>query len=408
MRSGLNKIKADSRDYSLLHTFGALQADAAGLPAEFSVYDGRTIPNQDDFDDRFVPALTPLPEGCTAETGTFDAAIQDAIDLYNPKDMYDNTPPGTPSGGRDMRKALTTLIKRGPRQKNGAFGPLRKAYFNVYGAGKIDDFDAARIAVWINQAEKRGVWTGTYWYPEFAVPNPNGTLRMPSFNTSFATLHCHLITGWKTIDGAVYLEDISWQGGTYGNKGIVYFSREQYNALMAQPYTGAFTITKYGSDSPVPIGITAIIDQLVYFIRDLFSIKPNISPAPVPQPDVPPKNNIATWALAIQHEEGGNPTDRNMRNCNPGNLRLSPYTKSLGAVDADSGNFCVFPDYQTGFKALCSFLTAACSDELQSYKGIMTLDAFTNTYAQPPSKNYVNAVAKALGITPSTSIKELL
>ncbi len=270
MKQGLQKVWADSRDHSLIKTFGATPIDVNGLPSNFSIYDGRLIPNQDASDDRFTPSLIPLPYGCTGETGSFDAGIQDSA-LYNPQDLYESTP-GNPGEGRDIRKVLKTLITRGPRRADGSFGPKRTNYFNVYPANKIDDFDAVRIALWINQEEKRGVWVGTWWYPQFAVPNPDGTLPTPSFNIDDATLHCHLLTGWKTINGEPYLEDISWQGMNYGDKGKVYFSRTEYNALINQPYTGAFTITKVGGQSVVTVGMQAYVDQLVAFIRNLFGV----------------------------------------------------------------------------------------------------------------------------------------
>lgn len=270
MNSGLSKIRPDHRDYSLLHSarnFGALLPDPEGLPANFSIYTGQSIPNQEMLDTRFTPPLPQLFYGCTGETGAFEAGIQDG-ELYDPKDLYDNTRPYVETTGRDMRDMLDTLRTRGPRKADGTFGPKRTAYFNVYGAGRIDDFDAARIALWINQLEKRGVAVGTYWYPEFVQKDRNGSLPIPSFNTTYATLHAHLITGWRTLpNGIVELEDLSWQGDNYG---VAWIPRVLYNALLAQPWTGAFTSTKTTSGTPIPIGYTAIIDHLVYFIRNLF------------------------------------------------------------------------------------------------------------------------------------------
>lgn len=267
MKSGLSKIRPDRRDYSLLHTFGGT---TAGLPDSFRVYDGRAIPNQDMPDTRFTPALPALFYGCTGETATFDAGIQDN-DLYNPQDTYLHTPPYSTDQGRDIRTVFATLINRGPYTALNTPGPLRRAYFNCYGSGAIDDFDAARIGLWINQNERRGVWVGSYWYPEFMSP-VNGILPLPSFNTAQATLHCWLIVGWTTINGVAYLQGIPWIGENYGDKGIVYVSREIFNALMGQPYTAAYTITKVSSSAPVPIGVTAIIDHLVYFIKNLFHV----------------------------------------------------------------------------------------------------------------------------------------
>lgn len=263
MQSGLPKISPDRHDFSIVHTFGDT-IDAKGLPDSFSVYDNRPIPNQNNLDDRFTPPLIPIPYGCTAESLTFDAGIQDGK-LFNPVAFYLAIPPRVMGVGRDIRDALKTAINTGFQSPDGTTGAKRTAYFNCYGVGAIDDFDAARIGLWINQNEKRSVIVGTYWYwgeyPETYIP-------VPSFDTSKASLHCYLITGWS----GDYLEIIPWLGEDSGNKGRFYLSREIYNKLMAQPWTGAFTITKTEGITPIPIGYQAIIDHLIYFIRQLFHL----------------------------------------------------------------------------------------------------------------------------------------
>lgn len=264
IRNGLSKIAAHRKDYSLIHTFGATQFDVKGLPENFSIYDGRPIPNQNNFDDRFSPVLRPLPMGCTAETTTFIAGLEDGA-LYPPDDFYFATPPGTDGEGRDIRASLSTAKSRGFKLPDGTIGAKKGDYFNCYGAGKIDDFDAVRIALWINQTEKRGVSVGSYFYPQFV--GVEGIVSVPSFNTTEASLHDWLVTGWKTIEGKEYLEAITWQGQM-----LQYYSREIYNALMQQPYTGAFTLAKTPPTGAVAVGYQAIIDHLVYFIRNLFSL----------------------------------------------------------------------------------------------------------------------------------------
>lgn len=289
IRQGVDKVLPDRHDYSILHTLGMVKpwykrifekpqpgAVNAGLPDNFSIYDGRIIPDQSQFDERFVPNLPPLWFACTGETGTFDCGLQDN-DLYNPKDAYDNTEPFRADTGRDMRKALKNFIDRGPRKADGTFGPKRKAYFNCYGAGDISDFEAARTALWLNQAERRGVWVATWWYRDFDDPYENGSLPMPSFDIKDASLHCYLVTGWRTTYGfngkhIVELEAIPWCGMRYGLKGLVYLDEVKYNALMVQPYTGAFTQTKLDGLTPVPVGFQAVIDHWVYYVRNLLRV----------------------------------------------------------------------------------------------------------------------------------------
>lgn len=271
IQSGLNRIWPHRKDFSLLHTFGTTEDDVKGLPANFSIYDGRTIPSQLNFDLRFNPPIRPLPYACTAESGSFAAGLEDNA-LYRPDDLYDNTPPGTDGVGRDIRAMLETMQSRGLKGIDGTIGHKQLAYFNCYGSGNIDDFDAARIGVWINQSEKRSVIFGIYWYPEFMNPI-NGSLQLPSFRTYEASLHCPIITGWRTNSaGALELEVIPWIGGEYGLKGLCYVDRAKYNALMAQPYTAAFTTTDVDGKTPIPIGWMAIVDHLLYWFRSLSPI----------------------------------------------------------------------------------------------------------------------------------------
>lgn len=270
MQSGLNKVKPDRRDYSLLHTYGATTFDTQSLPVNFSIYDGRPIPNQNIYDYRFNPPVRPLPYGCTGESQTFVGGLEDKA-MYRPDDLYDNTYPYKDGEGRDLRTSLATTISRGYESEDGTIGNKRVAYFTCYGAGAIDDFDAVRIALWINQQEKRPVTVGSFWYKEFHNPI-NGSLQLPSFDTSKATLHNYIVTGWRTIKGVEELEVISWQGMDYGLSGLCYMSRAIFNALLSQPYSAAFTLTKVGSNTPVPIGFQAILDHFVYFIRNLLHV----------------------------------------------------------------------------------------------------------------------------------------
>lgn len=133
---------------------------------------------------------------------------------------------------------------------------------------------------------------------------------------------------------------------------------------------------------------------------------------PTPVVTTPPHmSKIIPWALAIQHAEGGKPQDLNTLNHNPGNLKYTPYTASLGGKlgtkATDGGKFCYFDTYQEGFKALCTFLTDAAENNLVIGHHL-TLYEFTRRYAEPPNDNYVNGVAAALGLPVTTPIAALL
>ena len=273
LKPGLRPIKPDRRDYSFIPTFGATTFDVKGLPKQFSLYDGRQIPDQNQPDMRFTPPLPPLHYGCTGESISMYSGIQDN-NLYSPLFNYENTYPYVHTTGRDMRKVIQHAIDVGLMDDKGEVGNHRAEYFHVYGSSKIDDFDAARIALWINQAEKRSVMIGTWFY--WNDTQNSGILPAPTFNTKEGTLHAYLVTGWKTIDGIPHLEAIPWLGHWFGDNGRCYISRPIYNALMAQPWTAAFTITKLKGRAPIPVGMRAHVDHIVYrlhqFIRNLFHV----------------------------------------------------------------------------------------------------------------------------------------
>lgn len=128
------------------------------------------------------------------------------------------------------------------------------------------------------------------------------------------------------------------------------------------------------------------------------------------------KSFIPQLAEAIKQHEGYFAGSRSFRNHSPGNFKLASntltsYMIKLGATSLDVGNFVIFPNYETGFKALCQFLTDACLGKLSSYKPEMTINQFFHKYA-PMSENdtqkYVNSVCKKLGVEQTLQIKELI
>lgn len=164
--------------------------------------------------------------------------------------------------------------------------------------------------------------------------------------------------------------------------------------------------------------LNASIAELLAKISALWATMPTPAPVPTPKPPPPPiipRSKIQAWALAIQHEEGGKPNDPNTRNRNPGNLKYTPYTASLGGkkgpAGSDGGSFCVFDTYDQGFKALCQFLTDAANNQLIPYHDpqYRTLKGFTQHYANPPANHpYAQNVARALGVPVNIQIKSLL
>lgn len=142
------------------------------------------------------------------------------------------------------------------------------------------------------------------------------------------------------------------------------------------------------------------------------STAPTVTPDP-PQP-TPAPSKIHQWALAIEKQEGGRPTDLNMRLNNPGNIKWTDYSLGLapgaskGPAASDKGFFLHFDTYEHGHEALCQFLRDACNDLLIPFHDARTILTFTRTYAHPPNDNYARAVAQALGVTVNTRIETLL
>jgi murein DD-endopeptidase MepM/ murein hydrolase activator NlpD len=122
-------------------------------------------------------------------------------------------------------------------------------------------------------------------------------------------------------------------------------------------------------------------------------------------------NKIEDWANAAKKHEGWYLGSASYRNNNPGNFRCSALVMGeLGATKCVN-NLAVFPNYETGFNALKTFLTYACTDQLRSYKSTMTLLDFYKVYAPSSDNNnplnYATIIAQDLGVTVNTKIGEL-
>ena len=161
------------------------------------------------------------------------------------------------------------------------------------------------------------------------------------------------------------------------------------------------------------------LQQVIWSLSDIIAglfKKKNLPVPELPKPPEPievlPVSRIKEFGLAIQSFEGWYPGSRSKRNNNPGNLKWTSYTKSLGATKQDSGSFCVFPSYEIGFQALCTLLTDAATGHLAAYSPNMTLTRFFEVYAPLADKNkpdiYSKHVADKLKISVSTKIKDLL
>ncbi len=98
---------------------------------------------------------------------------------------------------------------------------------------------------------------------------------------------------------------------------------------------------------------------------------------------------IDALAMAIFHYEGQKPTDRNMRNNNPGNLRASPLPNAK-----DAGGYCVFESFGVGWAALLEDISRQfAGDENTRLGPTSTLYQFFEVYAPARDHNWPLAYA---------------
>lgn len=121
-----------------------------------------------------------------------------------------------------------------------------------------------------------------------------------------------------------------------------------------------------------------------------------------------PSNLMDKWADAIQKHEGWYPGSRSYRNNNPGNIKYIGQKRAIGS----DGTFCIFATYADGRQELMDLLTRAASGKSSYYRPEMTLRQFYAVYAPSSDNNnpdaYALAVAKSMGISVDTQIKNIL
>ncbi|MDO5055277.1 MAG: hypothetical protein Q4D86_08155 [Pasteurella oralis] len=91
------------------------------------------------------------------------------------------------------------------------------------------------------------------------------------------------------------------------------------------------------------------------------------------------------------------------RNNNPGNIRAGAFAKSLGAIGVGPGGFAIFPDAETGARAIGALMRT------KNYNNLSIADAIAR-YA-PPSENntaaYQSAIRKKTGLDSSRKMSTL-
>lgn len=99
---------------------------------------------------------------------------------------------------------------------------------------------------------------------------------------------------------------------------------------------------------------------------------------------------------------------------NPGNIKFSSLTQSWGAKKGrkatDGGYFAIFNSKEQGFIALCNFLTLGCKDQLKYFHKPedRLLGGFLKKFAGNPDIKYIKGIAKEVGCSLETNMKDFL
>lgn len=258
MKGGTRKTQPDHRDYDV-KSFGSTLSPHQ-LPDEFLLDPSIWMPNQEITQAiTGIPTIPALPYGCTDYTQT-DLCMDEDGSQLDPM-LLENITHANARGGTDIRTALDAAKK--------VFG--RTAYFTIKPSGIIDSFDAARLAMYSGQPEKRAVSVGSIWYPQWEVSTTvDGILVMPPELRLDGPWHNWAVCGWVTKNGVQYLKGKSWQGIYFGDNGYHYISRDVFNSIMSMPGTAMFTLSKTAPGQIVTVDLSWV-ETIVSYILMLYA-----------------------------------------------------------------------------------------------------------------------------------------
>jgi hypothetical protein len=114
---------------------------------------------------------------------------------------------------------------------------------------------------------------------------------------------------------------------------------------------------------------------------------------------------VETMARAIMNFEGWHAGSRSERNNNPGNLK---FAGQPGAIGQDDGGHAIFNSFESGWNALIRQLEAAFHGQSAVYSPEDSLYEFFAKYSEANSEPYAEFVAQALGVTPETTLRQIL
>lgn len=279
---GIKPHLLDRRDHALHATFPQFGAVPPGdLPILIYNYDaGLSMPNQNALDQRFTPALPPIPFGCTGECSTDLCGDEDKA-IYDPQYTYDRTcdiEGHDYTSGCDIRNSMKSLTIYGLR-KDGetqlqAQARKRGKYFTIDKLVGRDWFDSFRLAL---RGNKRSISVGTPWFIEWASGNlgSDGLLTSQFIyngNPSEYDWHDTKVSGEDLVNGEPVLMVKSWQGPNIGDRGWVKWDRATFN--RAYDIYGTFSATPGMPVSAADIQYVklTILQQALTFVNAILAI----------------------------------------------------------------------------------------------------------------------------------------
>lgn len=151
----------------------------------------------------------------------------------------------------------------------------KKRYYRVtYGyPDDLDVFDSIKIGLWFAKESKGVVVAFGNWYEEWNHAQPKGIVSVPQ--TQSYSRHCYLFIDWKQIDGKEYLVAQLSSGTLFGDRGLLYFSREAVNEAYRNPIInglGLYILVDEVENTIVPVGTSfgSTIINLVGRLYDFF------------------------------------------------------------------------------------------------------------------------------------------
>lgn len=136
------------------------------------------------------------------------------------------------------------------------------------------------------------------------------------------------------------------------------------------------------------------------------SPKDDLIPPPAPEsPTTPKSSKLILFADAITAFENSEKFYSSY--FNPGNLKFTDYTKSLGAYKAGKNNFCMFYNPEDGRNALCQFVKDAASDKLKDYHDC-SIRSFFQSYSGENQLPYAKFVSVKVDENIEAKLKDFI